>query len=293
LIPGTQQSHGPFIVVFRQGLGQLGYVEDRDYVLDLRWAEGKVDRFPMLADELARLAPDVVVAATVAAALAAKPIMPATPIVCPFLTDPIRLGLVASHNRPGGNITGIMLTLDGLLGKQLQLMHDLMPSAKRGGILLNMRNPANLAQQRDAEAAAPTLGMDNVPIDVRSSGDIEAAFQTLTRERSEFVIVLSDLIFTTARPQIAALAIAARLPSMYGIREHADDGGLVSYGVGLRENWRRSAYFVDKILKGAKPADLPVELPAKLELVINLRTAKALGIEVPATLLSLADEVIE
>jgi ABC-type uncharacterized transport system substrate-binding protein len=293
LIPGTQQSHGPFIVAFRQGLGQLGYVEGRDFVLDLRWAEGKVDRFPTLAEELARLAPDVVAAATSAAALAAKQAMPTTPIVCPFLTDPVRLGLVASHNRPGGNVTGTLLTLDGMVGKQLQLMRDLTPGARRIGILKNMRNPANEAQQRDAEAAAPALGIDIVPVDVGSSADLEAAFQTLTRQRCEFVVVLSDLIFTTERRRTAALAIAARLPSMYGLREHAHDGGLVSYGVSFRENWHRSAYFVDKILKGAKPADLPVELPAKLELVINLKTAKALGIEVPATLLSLADEVIE
>ena len=155
-----------------------------------------------------------------------------------------------------------------------------------------MRNPASVSQQRDAEAAAPALGINIVPVDVRSSADIEAAFQALTRERCNFVVVLSDLIFSTERRRIAALAIAARLPSMYGLREHADDGGLVSYGVALRENWRRSAYFVDKILKGTKPADLPVELPAKLELVINLKTAKALGLTVPDKLLALADEVI-
>jgi putative ABC transport system substrate-binding protein len=293
LIPGTQESHGPFIVVFREGLGQLGHVEGRDYVLDLRWAEGKVDRFPVLADELARLAPDVAVAATTAAVLAAKQAMPTTPIVCPFLADPVRLGLVSSYNRPGGNVTGTMLTLDGLLGKQLQLIRDLTPDTGRVGILINMRNPASVTQQRDADAAAPALGIDIVPVDVRSSADIEAAFQALTRERCNFVVVLSDLIFSTERRRIAALAIAARLPSMYGLREHADDRGLVSYGVALRENWRRSAYFVDKILKGTKPADLPVELPAKLELVINLKTAKALGLTVPDKLLALADEVIE
>jgi ABC-type uncharacterized transport system substrate-binding protein len=293
LIPGTPQSHGPFIVEFREGLSQLGYVEGRDVVLDLRWAEGKVDRFPALAEDLAGLAPDVVAAATSAAALAAKQAMPTTPIVCPFLTDPIRLGLVASHNRPGGNVTGVLLTLDGLVGKQLQLMRDLMPGAGRIGILLNTRNPANAAQQRDGEAAAPALGMEIVPVDVRSAADLEAAFETLTRERCELVVVLSDLIFTTERRRVAALAIAARLPSIYGLREHAHDGGLIGYGVAFRANWRRSAYFVDKILKGAKPADLPVELPAKLELVINLKTARMLGLSVPSSLLALADEVIE
>ena len=293
LVSGSQDSHGRFIGAFRQGLGQLGYVEDRDFVLDLRWAEGQGDRFPALADELALLAPDIVVTATAAAALAAKQAMPKTPIVCANLTDPIRLGLVASHNRPGGNVTGIMITFEGLLGKQLELAREVMPGASRIGMLVNMRNPSNVAQRRDAEASVPALGIDLVPVDVHSSGDIDAAFQTLTRERSEFVLVLSDLIFVTERHRIAALAIAARLPTMYGLREHAEAGGVVSYGIALRENWRRSAYFVDKILKGTKPADLPVELPTKFELVINLKTAKALGLTIPESFLVRADEVIE
>jgi putative tryptophan/tyrosine transport system substrate-binding protein len=293
LVTGSVDSHGRFIDAFREGLGQLGHVEGHDYVLDVRWAEGRVDRLPMLAGELARLALDVAVTATSSAALAAKQAMLTIPIVCANLTDPIRLGLVASHNRPGGNVTGIMLTLDGLLGKQLQLVRELMPGASRIGMLVNMRNPSNAAQRSDAEVAAPALRIDIVPVDVRSSDDIDSAFQMLTRERSEFVLVLSDLIFTTERRRIAAVALAARLPTMYGIREHAEVGGVVSYGVALRENWRRSAYFVDKILKGTKPADLPVELPAKLELVINLKTAKALGLEIPDKLLALADEVIE
>ena len=293
LVSGSQDSHGRFIAAFRQALGQLGYVDNRDFVLDLRWAEGRGDRFPVLADELARLAPDIVVTATAAAALAAKQAMPKTPIVCANLTDPIGLGLVASYNRPGGNVTGIMVTFEGLLGKQLELAREVMPGANKIGMLVNMRNPSNVVQRRDAEATAPALGIDLVPVDVRSSGDIDAAFQMLTRERSQFVLVLSDLIFITERHRIAALAIAARLPTMYGLREHAEAGGVVSYGIALRENWRRSAYFVDKILKGTKPGDLPVELPTKYELVINLKTAKALGLTVPLPLQAIADEVIE
>jgi putative ABC transport system substrate-binding protein len=160
-------------------------------------------------------------------------------------------------------------------------------------MLLNMRNPANVSQQRDAEVTAPALGVKLVTADVRSAAEMDAAFQTFARERTQFVLVLSDLIFTTERRRIAALAIAARLPTIYGLREHAEDGGLVTYGVSLVENWRRAAYFVDKILQGTKPADLPVELPTKFELVINLKTAKALGVDVPDKLLALADEVIE
>ena len=293
LVSGSQDSHGQFVNAFRQALGQLGYVEGRDFMLDLRWAEGRVERLPALADELARLAPDVVVTAIAAAAIAAKQAMPTIPIVSASLSDPIGLGLVASHNRPGGNVTGILITVDGLVGKQLELAREVVPGASRIGMLVNMRNPSNAVQRRDAEAAAPALGIDLVPVDVRSPEDVDAAFQTLTRERSAFVLVLSDLIFVTGRRRIAEMAIAARLPTMYGLREFAEAGGLVSYGIDVRENWRRAAYFVDRILKGEKPADLPVELPTKFELVINLKTAKALGLTVPPALLARADEVIE
>jgi putative ABC transport system substrate-binding protein len=293
LVTGSLDSHGRFIDAFREGLGRLGHMEGRDYVLDLRWANGRVDRFPVLAAELARLALDVAVTATSGAALAAKQAMPTTPVVCANLTDPIGLGLVASHNRPGGNVTGIMLTLDGLLGKQLQIMREMIPGASRIGMLVNMRNASNVAQRRDAEVGAPALGIDIVPVDLRSSDDIDSAFQLLKRERCEFVLVLSDLIFTTERKRIAEVAMAARLPTMYGIREHAEAGGVVSYGVSLRANWQRAAYFVDRILKGTMPADLPVELPAKFELVLNLKTAKVLGLGVPDKLLAIADEVIE
>jgi putative ABC transport system substrate-binding protein len=293
LVSGSQDSHGQLVAAFRQALGQLGYVEGRDLMFDMRWAAGRVDHMPALADELARLKPDLVVTATSAAALAAKQAMPTVPIVCANLTDPIGLGLVASHNRPGGNVTGILLTVDGLLGKQMELAREVLPSASRFGMLVNMRNPSNVPQRRDAEALASRLGINLLPVDVRSSADLDGAFQELTRERSEFVLVLSDGIFTTERRRIAALAIAAGLPTLYGLREHAEAGGLVTYGIQLRENWRRAAYFVDRILKGTKPADLPVELPVKYELVINLKTAQALGLTVPDTLLARADEVIE
>ena len=293
LIPGSRESHGLFVAAFQKRLGQLGYVEGQHFVLDLKWAEGKVDRFPALARELALLAPDVVVAAVSAAALAAKQAMPTTPIVCPFLIDPIGLGLVASHNRPGGNVTGIMLTLEGLLGKQLELAREITPDVTNFGLLVNMGNPSNVSQRRDAETTAPALGVNLITIDAHSPEDIDGAFQTFTREHSEFVVVLSDLLFTTNRRRLAETATASRLPTIYGLREHPDAGGLISYGIAILENWRRSAYFVDRILKGSKPADLPVEVPTTFELVINLKAAKAIGLTVPETLLARADEVIE
>jgi putative tryptophan/tyrosine transport system substrate-binding protein len=293
LIPGSRESHGLFVAAFQQRLGQLGYVEGQHFVLNLKWAEGKVDRFPALARELALLAPDVVVAAISAAAFAAKQAMPTTPIVCPFLVDPIGLGLVASHNRPGGNVTGIMLTLEGLLGKQLELAREITPGVTRCGLLVNMGNPSNVSQRRDAETTAPALGVHLITIDAHSPEGIDGAFQTFTREHTEFVVVLSDLLFSTNRRRLAEIATASRLPTIYGLREHADAGCLISYGIAILENWRRSAYFVDRILKGSKPADLPIEVPTKFELVINLKAAKAIGLTVPETLLARADEVIE
>jgi putative ABC transport system substrate-binding protein len=234
-----------------------------------------------------------VVTAIAAAAVAATRAMPATPIVSATLIDPIRLGLVASHNRPGGKVTGILFTLEGLIGKQLELARELRPGASRIGMLVNMRNPGNEAQVRDAEASAPALGVTLAVIEVRTPDDIASAFERASRARSEFMLVLSDLIFATERRRIAELAIAAGLPTMYGLREFAEAGGFVSYGIHLRENWRRAAYFVDRILKGTNPADLPVEVPTRYELIINLKTAKALGLDVPPILLTRADEVIE
>jgi putative tryptophan/tyrosine transport system substrate-binding protein len=293
LVTGSRESHGPFVTALRQGLGALGYVEGRDVMFDARWADGRLERLPPLADELAALKPDVVVTATAAAAVVAKKAMPTTPIVSATLSDPIALGLVASYNRPGGTVTGILFTVEGLLGKQMELARELKPSLSRVGMLVNMRNPSNIAQRRDAETTAPALGLTLTVHDVLRPEDVEAAFETLVRERSEFVLIAADPIFVTARRRLAELAIGHRLPSMYGLREFAEAGGLVTYGIHVRENWRRSAYFVDRILKGEKPADLPVEVPTKYEFIVNLKTARALGIDVSPMLLARADEVIE
>jgi putative tryptophan/tyrosine transport system substrate-binding protein len=293
LVSGSPESHGQFVAAFRQRLEELGYREGRDITLELRWAEGRVERLPGLAAELASLKPEVVVTAIAAAAVAAKQAMPTVPVVSATLADPVGLGLVASYARPGGTVTGILFSLDTLLGKQLELAREMKPGTSRIGMLVNMRNPSNVAQRRDAEATAPALGIELAALDVRGPEDLEAALGTLTRAGSEFLLVPGDSIFVTERGRLAALATAAGLPMMAGLRDFAEAGGLVSYGIDLRENWRRAAYFGDRILKGADPADLPVELPAKYELVLNLKTAKALGLAILPTLLARADEVIE
>jgi len=248
---------------------------------------------PLLANELVRLKPDVIVTGSTEAVFAAKQATAAIPIVSTALTDPVAFGLVESQARPGGQVTGILITLDGLTGKQLELLLELVPGATRIGMLFNSRNRTHTVSQRDAKAAANALGVTLVPVDIGAANELNAGFQTFVRERVELVLMLADALFMSERRQIADLAAAAQLLSIYTFREYAVAGGLISYGVNLRESNRRAAAYVDKILKGSKPADLPVEFPTKLEMVINLKTAKALGITIPPVVLARADEVIE
>jgi putative ABC transport system substrate-binding protein len=235
-----------------------------------------------------------VVTAIAAAALAARRAMPATPIVSATLSsDPVGVGLVTSLNRPGGNVTGILFTVEGLYGKQMELAREIKPATGKIGLLVNMRNPDGTMQRGDAEAQAATLGITLSPIDVLSPDHLDAAFEQMVRERCDFALILSDAIFVTVRQRLAAVALQAKMPTMFGLREFPVAGGLVSYGIDLRENWRRAAYFVDRILRGDKPVNLPVEQPTKFETIINLKTAKALGLDPPPMLLGRADEVIE
>jgi putative ABC transport system substrate-binding protein len=294
LVTGSPESHGGFVAAFRRRLGEMGYVEGRDVAFELRWAQGQVDRLPALATEIAGLGPDVVVTATAAAAVAAKQAMPATPIVSATLVDPIGTGLVTGLARPGGNVTGIsLLSFESLLGKQLDLAREVIPDARRVGMLVNTRNPAAVFQRDHALAAAPTLGLDLKPIEVHTAEELEATFRTFAHDGSQIVLVPADALFITERRRVAALALAARLPVIAALRDITEAGGLVSYGNDLTEHWTRAAYYVDRILKGTKPADLPIEQPTKYELVINLKTAKALGLTIPANVLARADEVIE
>ena len=293
-IGASQAASQRWVSGFPQGLQELGYVEHRDYEIEYRYAAGDLTRTRVLMDELIRLGPNVIVAGSITAAVEAKQATAIIPIVGPaFSADPTSLGLAATLAHPKGNVTGIFGNLDSLAGKQLELGFELMPGAKRVGMLVNVSNKASAMLRQAAESAVGVMAATLFPIEVEASADIDAAFQALQRERVNIVIALADPMFLNERRRMAELAIAAQLPVVYGLREHVEDGGLISYGVDLRENWRRTAAYVDKILKGAKPADLPIERPTKFELVVNLKAAKAIGLTIPESFLVRADEVIE
>jgi putative ABC transport system substrate-binding protein len=247
----------------------------------------------LLAEELVRLKPDVLVSGTMAGVIAFKTLTNTIPIVSPVLIDPVGFGLAASHAQPGGSVTGVLLTVEDLPSKQLALAVEMIPSARKIGLLVNPGNPTHAVQRRNVEIAATALGIELVTLEVRVPEDLHAAFENLARERIMMVLVFADTMFLNERKRIALLAVAARLPTMFGLRQNVEDGGLMSYGIEIRESWRRTAAFVGKILRGAKPGDLPMEFPTKLELVINVTAAKVLGLTIPPMLLARADEVIE
>jgi putative ABC transport system substrate-binding protein len=278
----------------RQGLRELGYVEGQSIAIDYRWAEGKVERLPDLAAELVRLKVDVIVASGgVPVAQAAQKATKAIPIVMTGPADPVADGLVASLARPGGNITGLAIVSHELVGKELELLREVLPKVFRVAVLWNPTNPGNTHQLRAAEAAAPALGLRLQPLETRSPGEIDGAFAATTRERAEALLVLLDSMLLGQRKRIADLAATNRLPAVYGLRLHVQAGGLMAYSADQVDSSRRVASYVDRILKGAKPADLPVELPTKFELVINMRTARALGLTIPPSVLLKVDQMIQ
>jgi ABC-type uncharacterized transport system substrate-binding protein len=293
LAGGSKVANERYYSGFPEGMRGFGYLEGRDYAFEGRYAEGDLTRLPLLAEELIRLKPDVLLAGPTVAVVAANQVTASVPIVGINITDPVGRGLAASHARPGGNVTGILTRIEGLPGKQLEIAHDLLPAISKIGALVNPIDPSTGVQQRETDAAAAKFGVSLVRAEARAPGELGAAFELLARERVDIVVVFGDVMFLAARRQIAALALAARLPTIYNFREHVEDGGLICHGINLKENYRRGAYFVDRILKGEKPANLPIEFPTKVELIINLATAKALGLEIPPTLLARADEVIE
>jgi putative ABC transport system substrate-binding protein len=281
------------IGAFIEGMRALGYGEGRDFEMNYRWAEGYMDRMPALAQELVRLKPDVIVTASIQATVALNEATKTIPIVGLLLDDPVGLGLIKSDARPGGNVTGLLSSLPGLPAKQLELARDLISGATRIGLLTNPANVSGLIQRQEMETAGAAMAFTIIPVETRTPEDLDQVFPALARERADIVIVLRDPLFFAQRRTLAAAALASRLPTIYPYREAVDDGGLISYGINFPQNFRRAADYVVKILKGAKPGDLPVEFPTKLEFVINLPTAKALGLTVPPTLLARADEVIE
>jgi putative ABC transport system substrate-binding protein len=282
------------LAAFRQGLKEAGYVEGQNILVEFRWGEGHYERLPAYAAELVRRQVTVIVTTGGdPAAQAAKAATATIPIVFVSGSDPVKVGLVASLNRPGGNITGVHLLLLGLGAKRLGLLHELMPTAHLIGLLVNPHFADAQTQLRDVEDAAQSLGVKLLIQKAGTTLEIDSAFAELARQKIGAMLVISDPFFTIQRAQITALAARHAMPAVFELREYVAAGGLMSYGPDLANGYRQGGVYAGKILSGAKPAELPVEQPTKLALVINLKTARALGLQIPDKLLALADEVIE
>ena len=290
----SQEAATPELLnVFRAGLRERGYVEGQNIAVEYRFAKGQIEQYPAVVAELIRLNVDVIVAWTTPAVAAAKRATSTIPIIMLGVADPVEFGLIASLARPGGNITGVSNLARDISNKLVGLLVEIVPAIKRVAVLHNPSNPGTSGQRREIEAATRALGLSLQVVDASVPGDLEGAFARITSAGAQGIMVLADAFFIGERRRIAELALKARLPTIFQRREHVEAGGLVAYGASLRDQLRHVAVYVDKILKGAKPADLPVEQPTKFELVINLKTAKALGLEIPPKLLFTADEVIE
>jgi ABC-type uncharacterized transport system substrate-binding protein len=289
-------SPGPFaqrLAAFRQGLNETGTIEGKNVEIEYRWAEDQYDRLPALANDLVGRRVAVLVAYTDAAALAAKSATTTIPIVFLSGDDPVKLGLVQSLARPGENITGVSWFGVDLVPKQLSLLHELVPNAAVIALLVDLNVPNAASRVSEVQAAASTLGLQLVVLNARTAGDIDMAFASLVRERASALVVGAGGFLVSRRNQIITLAARHAIPVIYGFREYSADGGLVSYGNDIPDAFRRAGVYTGRILKGDKPADLPIERTTKFELVINLKTAKALGLNVPRSLIAGADEVIQ
>jgi len=278
---------------FRQGLRELGYVEGKNIVIESRYAEGKLDRLPALAAELVRLKVDVIVTVGATDTRAAKEATTTIPIVMAQDPDPVGNGFVASLARPGGNITGLSSLIADLSGKRLELLKEILPKLSRVAVFETSTNTGNAQQLRETELAAGAIGVKLQHLDILGPKDIETAFRAASKGRADAVLVLNSPVASSHRKKLADLAVKSRLPVIYARAEAVEDGGLVSYGVSIADLDRRAATYVDKILKGAKPADLPVEQPKKFEFVINLKAAKQIGLTIPPNVLARADKVIK
>jgi len=278
---------------FRQGMREIGYVEGKDFVIEGRFAEGQYQRISGLATELVRMKVDVIVAWGTPASIAAAQATSTLPIVILSVTDPVGSGLATSLARPGRNITGVSNLSRDLSGKLLELLIQVVPGISRIAALRNPLNSSSALHLNETEAAARELGVELQLVEARTPEDLEGAFAAIRRGRARGVVVLTDAMFIGQRRRIADLAMKSRLPTVFARRENAEGGGLMSYGPSLSDQFRRAATYVDKILKGASPTDLPVEQPTKFELVGNLKTAKALGLTIPPSVLGRADDVIQ
>jgi putative tryptophan/tyrosine transport system substrate-binding protein len=292
---GTGSQSDAFRVApFRQGLKETGYVEGHNVAIEYRWAEGHYDRVPALAADLVHRGVRVIAAiGGLTTAVAAKSSTATIPVVFEIGGDPVGLGLVSSLNRPGGNITGVSLLIGTLSAKRFQIMQETVPKAALIGFLMNPANADAQAQTKDVLAAAESVGQKLAVIQARTDRELEAAFATLTEKRADALLVMADPFFVTRRDKLVELAAGHKVPTMYPLREFVAAGGLMSYGASIAEAHRTVGMYVGRILSGEKPSDLPVQQATKVELIINLKTAKALGITVPNTLIGRADEVIE
>jgi putative ABC transport system substrate-binding protein len=288
----TPATQGQWVAAFVQRLRELGWIEGRTIAIEYRWAEGRTERAAEIAAELVRRKVDVIVTSGTAVVVAAMQATSVIPIVFAAAGDPVGTGLIASLARPGGNVTGLSNQELDLAGKRLELLREIVPGLGRLALLGNVGNPVVVLDMREAQAAARTLGLEVTTLEIRRGEDIVPAFEALNGHE-EALYVVFDALVNTHRIRINTLALAARLPTMHGIRDYVEAGGLMSYGTNFPDLFRRAADYVDKILRGAKPADLPVEQPTKFDLVINLTTAKALHLKIPESFLLRADEVIE
>jgi putative tryptophan/tyrosine transport system substrate-binding protein len=292
LLVGSPAFYSAWIDVFRQALKELGYMEGKNIAIEYRYAEGKADRLPFLAAELVGLKFDVIVSSSTPSVLAAKQATNTIPIVFVSIADPVASGLVASLARPGGNITGLSIVAVELSGKRLELLKEAVPNIARVAFLWNSANPAQAPQWREAQAAAQVLGLQLQSLEVRSSNDFDSAFEAALRERAQALVTTPAALLGAHLKRIVEFAAKNRLPAMYGNPQFVDAGGLMSYAPDYTVQYRRASTYVEKLLKGAKPADLPVEQPMKFEFIINLKAAKQIGLTVPPNVLARADKVI-
>jgi len=280
------------VAAFVQRLRELAWVDGRNVAIEYRWAEGRPERVSEIAAEFVRIRVDVIVTVATPASLAVKQATAVIPIVGAPLSDPVGTGLVASLARPGGNVTGLANQISDTVGKKLEFLREVVPDLRRLAIVANVGNPASVLEMGEAQATARMLGLEVTTSEIRRAEDIAPAFEAL-KDRADALYISPDPLMNTNRTRINILAVGARLPTVHGTREYVEAGGLMSYGANTPDLFRRAAEYVDKILRGAKPADIPVEQPTKFDLVINLTTAKALGLKVPASVLARADEVME
>ncbi len=293
LVPGSASTSRSSVDGFRQGLRDLGYVEGKNIVIEYRYAEGRDDRVRDLAADLVRLKVDIIVTSSTIAVGAAKELTGTIPIVMTGTGDPVATGLVANLARPGGNVTGLSAVSSDLSTKQLELVREIVPRIRRVAVLFDPANPVNIPAWKEMEGVAPGLGLQLLPLEVRGPEEYEPAFGAAARGRADALLVRRDPINQNYQTRIVSLAAQSKLPAMCPLRQYVEVGGLVSYGVSTVDLSRRAAMYVDKILKGAKPADLPIEQPMKFEMVINLKAAKQIGLTIPPNVLVRADRVIK